>query len=168
MDLRLALARSALFRDVPPDDLALLSTLASLRKFRDREPIVREDEEAKDLFVIVSGRAEVEVRWPFAGAAESAGAGAAAGADYTQQIGVVREGDAIGEVALADRCLRSATVRAVGPVQAVALPNEALRRLLDQNPALGYRVMTAVARVLAARIRETNLKLRNTIANLIY
>jgi hypothetical protein len=48
------------------------------------------------------------------------------------------------------------------------MPNDGLRRLLEENPALGYRVMENVARLLAGRIRETNLKLRNTIANLLY
>jgi CRP/FNR family transcriptional regulator len=151
-----ALARSGIFRDVPKEDLARLSTLAEPRRFQDRDVIVREDEEAREIFVIVSGRAEVELRWPMAQGEES------------QQIGTLREGDAIGEVALVDRCLRSATVRAVGNVTALAIPNEGLRRLMDATPALGYRVMSAIARLLAGRMRDTNLKLRNTIANLIY
>jgi CRP/FNR family cyclic AMP-dependent transcriptional regulator len=155
MDLNEALGRSELFRGVLEADRARVAALARLCAFEDRAPVVREDEEAQDLFLIVEGRGEVEVKWPFS-------------EGESQQIGIVRQGDLIGEVTLVDRCLRSATVRAVGPVKAVAIPHEGLRRLLEENPALGYRVMENVARLLAGRIRETNLKLRNTIANLLY
>jgi len=74
----------------------------------------------------------------------------------------------VGEIALVDLCTRSATVQAVGPLLAVVLPNDRLRRLFEEDPLLGYRVMGNLARLLAGRIRETNLKLRNTIANLLY
>ena len=40
--------------------------------------------------------------------------------------------------------------------------------LMEEEPRLGFRVMENIARLLARRIRETNLKLRNTIANLLY
>ncbi len=155
MDIRAALGRSDLFRGVTEADLDRLAALAKPRSFEDGAPIVREDEEAKELYLIVEGRAEVEVRWPFA-------------EGESQQIGLIRRGDAIGEVTLVDRCLRSATVRALGRVDAVAIPNDGLRRACEEAPALGFRVMENIARLLAARIRETNLKLRNTIANLLY
>ena len=80
----------------------------------------------------------------------------------------MKRGDLIGEVTFVDRNLRSATVKALGAVEALAIPNDALRRLMEESPPLGFRVMENVARLLARRIRETNLKLRNTIANLLY
>ncbi|HVY61432.1 MAG TPA: cyclic nucleotide-binding domain-containing protein [Planctomycetota bacterium] len=153
--VRDALVKCELFRGLGDEDRARVFGLARACSFGDGAPIVREDEEAKELFLIVDGRADVQVRWPFK-------------EGDSQQIGQVRRGDVIGEVALVDRCLRSATVRAVGPVEAVAVPNDALRRLCEESPPLGYRVMENVARLLAGRMRETNLKLRNTIANLIY
>jgi CRP-like cAMP-binding protein len=155
MEPREALAANALFRDLAPEEIAKIAALATPRRFADGERVVVEDEEAKELFLILDGRAEVEVRWPLV-------------PQETQQIGRLRAGDAIGEVALVDRCLRSATVRAVGPLETIAIPNAALRKALEESPRMGYRVMEAIARLLAARIRETNLKLRNTIANLSY
>jgi len=155
MDLREALIRSPLFRGVTDEERDQIATFARISTFGDGEPIVREDEEARELFLLADGRAEVEVKWPF-------------GDGEAQQIGTLRRGDVIGEVTLVDRCLRSATVRSVGRVEAVAIPNDRLRELLGASPSLGYRVMENVARLLASRIRESNLKLRNTIANLLY
>ncbi len=155
MDIRDALGRSELFRGISDADRERVAALAGECVFEDGAAIVREDDEAKELFLIVEGRCAVEVKWPFADG-------------EPQQIGQIRRGGVIGEVTLVDRCLRSATVRAVGKVQAVKFQNEALRRLLEESPPLGYRVMENVARFLAGRMRETNLKLRNTIANLIY
>ncbi|MGH7293282.1 MAG: cyclic nucleotide-binding domain-containing protein [Polyangiaceae bacterium] len=159
MDLREAVEHSSLFRDVAPEDVDRIAAMASLRRFATGDIVVREDEEARDLFLICAGRAEVEVRSPLREGAQG---------EAVQRLGTLRSGDVIGEIALVDRCLRSATVRATGALEVVVIPNEALRKTLTAAPALGYLVMTNVAKLLAARIRETNLKLRNTIANLSF
>jgi CRP-like cAMP-binding protein len=160
MDVKAAFSRSDLFRGVSDAELDRIVPLARSVAFEDGKLIVAEDEEAKDLFLIVEGRGTVEVRWPYP---DEDGGGLS-----FQQIGAIKRGDIIGEVTLVDRHLRSATVRAQGKVEAIALPNEALRRLLEESPLLGYRVMENLARYLASRIRAANLKLRNTIANLLY
>ena len=149
-----ALARCELFRGLSEAERDRVLALARACVFEDGASVVREDDEAKDLFVIVAGRGEVEVAWPF-------------GAGHPHRIGEVRRGDLIGEMTLVDRCLRSASVRAVGTVEALAIPHDELRRLLEESPVLGYRIMENVARLLALRMRETNLKLRNTIASLL-
>jgi CRP-like cAMP-binding protein len=148
-----ALAKSELFRGLSDDDRGRVLALGRAASVADGALVVREDEEATEIFLVVEGRGDVIVRVPFAEAA--------------QVIGSVKRGDVIGEVALVDRCLRSASVRAQGPLEAIAIPNEALRRLLEERPPLGFRVMENVARLLAGRMRETNLKLRNTIASLL-
>src|SRR5437773_185819 len=111
--IRDALAKCELFRGLSDADRERVVGLARVCLFGDGAPLVREDEEAKELYLIVDGRADVQVRWPFK-------------EGDAQQIGQVRRGDVIGEVALVDRCLRSATVKAVGPVEAVAFPYDAL------------------------------------------
>jgi len=155
MDLRETLGECDLFRGTSDADRDRVIALGRRCRFEDGQVIVQEDEEAIEFFIIAEGRGEVEVKWPFS-------------ENGRHQIGVVKRGDLIGEIALVDRCLRSATVKALGSVEALAIPNDALRRLLDGSPPLGFRVMENVARLLARRIRETNMKLRNTIANLMY
>jgi CRP-like cAMP-binding protein len=155
MSLRETLAQSELFRGTSEEERDLVIALGRPCSFEDGQVIVREDDEAQELYLFAEGRGEVEIKWPF-------------GEGGQHMIGQVKRGDLIGEVTLVDRCLRSATVKALGRVEALVIPNQALRKLLEERPPLGYRVMENVARLLARRIRETNLKLRNTIANLIY
>ena len=49
----------------------------------------------------------------------------------------------------------------------IATPGRLLD-LMDQDHTVGYKVMKNVAHVLAARIRETNLRLRNAITDVLY
>jgi hypothetical protein len=64
-------------------------------------------------------------------------------------------GDVIVKVPFADAAQAIGQVRRGDVIGEVALV------------ALGFRIMENVARLLAGRIRETNLKLRNTIASLL-
>ena len=43
-----------------------------------------------------------------------------------------------------------------------------LAKLMQEDPSTGYRVMRNIANVLAARIRTTNMKLRNAIADVFF
>ena len=48
------------------------------------------------------------------------------------------------------------------------IPDGKLVDLMEQDHTVGYKVMKNVAHVLAARIRETNLRLRNAISDVLY
>ena len=60
------------------------------------------------------------------------------------------------------------TVRARGSVEVLVIPDGRLVDLMDGDHTVGYKVMKNVAQVLSARIRETNLRLRNAISDVLY
>lgn len=79
-----------------------------------------------------------------------------------QLISRLGPGMSFGEVALVDREPRSATVRALGPIQVLRLGFEAFDRLGDEG--LGHlqsKLISNLASVLAARLRSANAEIRS-------
>ncbi len=112
----------------------------ALRKsYKDGEVIIRQGEAGDCMYVIQSGQVEVlrtkdgkEVR-----------------------LAICGEGDFIGEMAIFQREVRSATVRALGETQVLVLQKSTFLRQVHQNPSLAYRMMQQVSH----RIRELDAEL---------
>ena len=96
----------------------------------DGREIAAEGLGALALHVILRGRATVSIR-----------------GDHVRDLG---PGDHFGEVSLIDGRPRSATVTAVGEIEALAVPHHAFNRILDEDPT----VARAVLHVLCDRLRE--------------
>ena len=54
-------------------------------------------------------------------------------------------GDFFGEIALVSRKPRTATVTATSPVLALVITEQAFRRLLEEQPAIGVKVLRSLA-----------------------
>ena len=79
-------------------------------------------------------------------------------------IAVLRRGQCFGEVALVDEGLRSATVRSAQKgTQLLILPRDKVMMLCETYPQLGYRLMYNLAADLAMKIRNTDLRIRETL-----
>lgn len=76
------------------------------------------------------------------------------------EISVLGPGNLLGEMALLDGEPRSVSCRAVTRIEAAGLSREALERLMRENPLVGARLMTAVAKRLADRLRAAGDQLR--------
>ena len=76
-------------------------------------------------------------------------------------------GQSLGEIALVDDGMRSATVR-VGKkgVQLLVIPREKLLMLCETNPQLGYRFMYNLAADLAMKVRNTDLRVRESLLHI--
>lgn len=66
------------------------------------------------------------------------------------------KGRIVGEMALLDRERRSATCLAETDCQLLAIGQEGLDRLVQECPALAYRFMYSLARLLSKRLRRTS------------
>lgn len=64
-------------------------------------------------------------------------------------------GDFFGEMALFDHEVRSATVRALGPVRALTIDKRTLLRRITEDPSLAFRILEKVS----LRIRDLNKKM---------
>jgi CRP-like cAMP-binding protein len=79
-------------------------------------------------------------------------------------IATLRRGQSFGEIALVDEGLRSATVRAAEKnTSLLILARERVIPLCETHPQLGYQLMYNLAADLAMKIRNTDLRIRETL-----
>jgi flavin-dependent dehydrogenase len=108
--------------------------------YQDGEVIVQEGDEGNCMYVIQSGEVEVVTRRK----------------GEQVRLASLREGDFFGEMALMTREVRSATVRACGPVRVLTVDRKRFLSRISQDPSLAMRVVERMSR----RIREMNDELR--------
>ncbi len=110
--------------------------------YRDGEVIVRQGDLGDCMYVIQSGEVEVVQ-------ATSGG---------EQRLAVLQSGDFFGEMAVFEREVRSATVRAHGEARALKVDKKTLLRRIKEDPLLAVNLL----QTLSQRIRELNAKLART------
>ena len=115
----------------------MISGLGKL--YSDGEVIVRQGESGHCMYVIQQGSAEVvherdggEVR-----------------------VATLRKGDSFGEMAIFEREVRSATVRALGEARILTVDKRTFLRRVQEDPTLAFNTL----RMLCERIRQQNREL---------
>ena len=129
LDDLVALRELALLRGLSSADLVRVLELAQGRRFEAGERLCEVGQVEDRVYVLRSGEVEVEL---------SSGA---------RRLG---PGACIGELAVLDPAPRSATVRALGPVEALVLEGEDFRHLGTTRPSLSEGLLRSLAR----RLRE--------------
>lgn len=114
----------------------LVVLLGRLRSFRRGDFIVREGEEGREMFLILTGSGEVRL-------------------DSGQKISLPR-GGIVGEMALLRRALRGADVVANTDVEALVIDEDFLRRLRIRYPRLASKFFLNIARILSDRLETAN------------
>jgi CRP-like cAMP-binding protein len=115
------------------------------RRFAANEVIVREGEQAKDVYVILEGSVRVT------GTVE-------VDPERRMHPGFcdLSAGQVFGELCLFDRAPRSATVAAVSDCEIAVVDGETLLRFIDTHPERGYFVLRHIIQTLVDRLREAN------------
>lgn len=70
-------------------------------------------------------------------------------------LAVLSRGDFFGEMAIFEREVRSATVRAMGEVRAITIDKKTLLRRISEDPSLAFRIIEKMAN----RIRELDVEI---------
>jgi len=102
--------------------------------FRDGEVIIRQGDTGDCMYVIQEGHVEVVVKMN----------------EIETVLAVRNQGDFFGEMAIFNREIRMATVRALGEVRVLSVDKRNLMRRIHEDPSLAYRIILA----LSQRIRE--------------
>ena len=102
--------------------------------YQDGEIIIRQGEVGHCMYVIQEGKVEVLI--------ESDG--------KEIQVAVREQGDFIGEMAIFERDVRSATVRAVGSARVLTIDKKNFLRRISEDPSLAFRMVESMSH----RIRE--------------
>lgn len=70
-------------------------------------------------------------------------------------LAVLSKGDFFGEMAIFEKEVRSATVRAMGEVRAITIDKKTLLRRISEDPSLAFRILEKMAN----RIRELDVEI---------
>ena len=115
------------------------------KKYRDGEVIIRQGDEGNCMYVIQEG--QVEVLQQFTG--------------KEVQLRICAEGECLGEMAIFEREVRSATVRALGEARVLTIDRKNFLRRIAEDPSLAFRLVQS----LSARVRELSLKISELKSN---
>ena len=102
--------------------------------FKDGEVIIRQGDTGDCMYVIQEGHIEVVVKLN----------------EIETVLAIRNQGDFFGEMAIFNREIRMATVRALGEVRVLSVDKRNLMRRIHEDPSLAYRIILA----LSQRIRE--------------
>jgi CRP-like cAMP-binding protein len=144
VDKEQVLRSSPLFEMLSPPELEVLAELSRPRRFAAGEVVFHEGDQGDSLFVLARGEVEVLARRE--GAKE-------------RLLAVLGAPAAFGEMALIDREVRSATVRARNECVALQLTAENFTAFRKRSRDGFTLFLVNVARVLSHRLREANQKL---------
>lgn len=111
-----------------------MDTGALGRIYQDGDIIVRQGEVGDCMFVIQEGKVEVVAEME----------------DCEVQLAVREEGDFFGEMAIFERDVRSATVRALDEVRVLTVDKKNFLRRIHEDPSLAFRLVET----LSGRIRD--------------
>lgn len=104
--------------------------------FNDGEVIVQQGDVGEQMFVVQAGKVEVVL--------ESKGT--------QERVSVLESRDFFGEMALFDKELRSATVRALGEARVLTIDKRTLLKRISEDPLLAYNLL----RAMSSRVRDLN------------
>ena len=135
------LRRIPLFQHMSYKELLSILGISRGRQFPANAEIIREGENGDELFVVFRGRSEV--------------------VKNGVSIAQLKPGAHFGEMGLVDQAPRSATIRAVDPVNAISLDRESLLKLMRKDSLLAVKLLWSFTQVLSERLRGTNDKLTN-------
>ena len=157
VDLAGALARVAAFDKLNEQQLADLSALGSAETHAAGAVLFEQNDTSSDLYVILYGSVSILV---------TPGLAPPTGDVAPTEIAVLRAGQLVGEVALVDEGLRTATARVrEDGTRLVRFARQALLALSDAQPLLGYQLMSQLAADLALKLRSSDLLLRQLQAS---
>ena len=155
-DLTNFLKQADIFYQFTPTQLEMLANLCEERTYAMGEIILEEGTSSKELYVITHGEVEIQVNPAVVGGPESK--------NDMVTIATLRRGQSFGEIALVDEGLRSASVRAAQKnTRLLILERARVMLLCETYPQLGYRLMYNLAADLALKIRNADLRIRETL-----
>lgn len=138
------LRRLPLFSQIDAPQLKLIAFTSERLTFMDGQTLCIEGEPGDSAFVLLSGAADVIVDTP----------------DGVMHVSTLESGACVGEIALLCDVPRTATVRAVGEVEALCIGKDRFLQLVRELPDLATTLVAELARRLAA----TTAKLRDATA----
>ena len=147
------LKSSDLFEGLETHHLEKVSALCRGGSYKEGMMIFKEGDEATELYVLTDGRValEMEVRpVPDRPAIPTA-------------VEIVSKGEGFGWSALVEPHIFTLSARCMTNCTVLAIKGDMLRKVIADDPDLGYELMKRVARLISLRLAETRLRLTSGI-----
>lgn len=138
--------QSPLAMDMNLDECRKLANISEIRRLESNDILTREHERGNHLFCIINGNLSAEVE------------SNKEGKKSTFTLHTMDPGDLAGEFGLIDDSQRTATLRAVGKTDVLALPRDSFQNFVQQNPLIGYKVLRAIIRSLRLTLVRMNMQ----------
>ena len=146
------LSLSEMFDNLTHTQLELVASICEQVNYKKGDVLFEENDGSDELYVISNGGVEILINPSFVGLEE--------GLDSIV-LTEMRRGQVLGEVALVDQGLRTATARIrEDNTHLLRIPRKRLMLLCDTYPELGYKLMKNLAADLALKMRNTDLIVR--------
>lgn len=117
--------RVPLFSECSRKDLNEIAGIADEIDLAEGKELTKEGGPGREFFVLIEGQADVKKR--------------------SRRVNRLGPGDFFGEIALVTDRPRTATVVATSPVRALVITDRSFRRLLQNQPQIQSKVMSALA-----------------------
>jgi CRP-like cAMP-binding protein len=124
------LRRVPLFRELSKRDLEEVAKIADELDFKEGKSLTTEGAAGREFFVIVEGTAEVT--------------------RGRRKLRTLSDGDFFGEISLITKLPRTATVTTASPVRALVVTDRSFRSLLEHQPGIQSKVLSALGERLDA------------------
>lgn len=136
IDFMIALKSIPMFETLDIDTLKKLTEIVSVSHLNSGDTIVRKGQRGKQFFVLLRGRAAVYLN------------------EKEGPIAVIPEGQMIGELGVINKDTRTATVKADGPVEVLAMEGDAFLELVKKNTAIGLAVIETLSSRLTSMLKD--------------
>jgi CRP-like cAMP-binding protein len=138
------LSSAEFFAGMADEHLRRLTEISRCAEYPAHVDIFHEDERAKDVYVIVTGKVSLVICTPKVGCRE---------------LMQVTDGELIGWSPLVGRARLSDTAHTLAPTTAIVIDGDRVLALCAEHPDFGFEFIFRVAKVLAERLRATRMQL---------
>lgn len=141
--------RNEILKDLTDEELQLVLMATTPRRFRADEVIMREGEAGEVMYIMCAGTVAITKRLTLE-----------LGDDTPREKVMVRfraeEGIILGEMALIESDVRSATVTAMTDCLMLELTKEKFYQILEKYPKIGVKILLRLAQALSRRLRKNS------------
>jgi len=131
------LKKVPIFAKIDKDDLKDIGSIAEVKKFKKDDMIFSEGDEGESMFIILSGMVKVFK---------------VSTSGQVKTLDIMEKGDFLGEMAILDKEIRSATVTAIEDTEVMVLKKSIFEKYIKTNPIISLKIMKA----LCARLRKAD------------
>ncbi len=139
------LRQVGLFRGLNREEIDVIATLTAEWECPKGQTIFKEGDDSQVMYIVKQGEIAIQV---------------SAGLLINHTIATMGEGDVFGELAFIDRSPRTATVRCTKRSILISFNRDDFNRIGQDYPNIQRVILKNIARTLADRLRNANLKMK--------